>query len=128
MQTALELATYIESKRLPVIVRGYCHSACIHIAIASRKSYADQGAIFGFHRYAPLVPSEEASTDNSDAPANDEATNFLRAHGVPETVLAIAHKHAGESIYEVTADEMVNYGAIRGTVSGPKVIRTGSKK
>ncbi|MFO0994417.1 MAG: hypothetical protein U1E67_21090 [Hyphomicrobiales bacterium] len=128
VSSSLTLAAHLEEHKLPVIVRAYCFSACIHIAVASPESYADRGAIFGFHRTTPIVALDAETFAYADAQANQEAADFLKAHGVPDTVLAIAHKHAGDSIYEVTADEMVDYGAIKGTVSGTKVIRTGNKR
>lgn len=127
VNSAMTLAAYLEEQKLPVIVRAYCYSACVHIAVASPESYADRWAIFGFHRTTSIIALDSEILADADAQANQEAVNFLKAHGVPDIVLDIARKHAGESIYEVTADEMVDYGAIRGTVSGTTVIRTGSK-
>jgi hypothetical protein len=45
-----------------------------------------------------------------------------------EDILPAAEEHAGESIYELTADDMVNYSAIKGRVAGNTVIRTGNKR
>ena len=125
---ALEFARQVESRRISIIVRHQCLSACILIAVASPESYADEDAVFGFHRTSPVVEVGTEIAEYANDQVGRDSLDFLRQHGVPESVLDEAAKHGPDSVHVVSAQEMVEYGAIKGVVSGGRVIKVGQKR
>jgi ATP-dependent protease ClpP protease subunit len=111
---ALKLARFVEKARIPVIVRYECLSACVLVAVASPASYAEEGAIFGFHQTAPVADITSEIAIFGMAEADKEANSFMRDHGVPEEVLREANRYEPDSMYLMTASEMVEAGTIEG--------------
>jgi len=125
---ALELARYVEARLITVIVSGTCSSACIVIAVASLRSYADAGVSFGFHHTSPLAETTSQIALYAQEQAWIEYRDYLRQHGVPENVLAEAAKLHGETaLHWVSAETMVDHGAIKGLISGGEVVKVGNK-
>ena len=114
---ALKLARLVEDRRIPVTVREECLSACVLVAVASPASYAEEGAIFGFHRGSAVaeVTSEIAIFGVTEA--DKEANGFMEEHGVPQEVLREASNYGPDSMYFLTASEMVESGMIEGIAS-----------
>jgi membrane-bound ClpP family serine protease len=111
---ALQLARFVEDGRIPVIVRQECLSACVLVAVASPASYAEEDAIFGFHRTSPVADVTSEIAIFGMAEADKEANSFMQQHGVPEEVLKEASRHGPDSMYVITASEMVESGTIEG--------------
>jgi hypothetical protein len=118
---ALELAQQVELRRISVVVRQHCLSACILIAVASPESYADEEAVFGFHRTSPVADVETEIAEYAADQMGRNSLEFLSQHGVPQSILEEAAKHGPESVYIVSASKMVELGAISGIVSGETV-------
>jgi len=110
---AMELAEYIEEHKITVVVRQRCLSACTMIAVASPNSYAEDAALFGFHRASPIarLGSELGAWG---VKVTDEAFfDFLRRHRVPQSILDQAAKHRADSMYFIRASDLARYGTIR---------------
>jgi hypothetical protein len=127
MDQALLLAQEVETRRISVVVRARCLSACVAVAVASPESYAESGAIFGFHRTALVADAVSEITQIEGQQFNQLYFDFLRQHGVPEAILQQGIERGADEIYEVPAAEMVDAGAIKGLISGERVIRIGPK-
>lgn len=52
---------------------------------------------------------------------------FLKAHGVPDEMLAEASKYGSDEVLEVSARRMVEVGAIKYLMADGKIIATGPK-
>lgn len=121
VEPALALARHLEAQQPTVIVTRECSSACILLAVASRKSIADPAMSFGFHHTYPLVSPQSAIVVYALEQQWREYRDFLAAHGVPAAVLDEAATHGPDSLYSVPARDMVAYGAIRQVLSGDRL-------
>jgi hypothetical protein len=125
---ALQLARYAEDEGLTIVVRDVCFSACTLIAVSTRESYADEAAVFGFHRVSDVAETSSEIAEFGVLYTGEEARSYLADHGVPESVLVAAERHGDDSLLYVTAWEMVDYGAIRGVLSSNnEVLHIGAK-
>ena len=127
MYVAFALARMVEDQKISVVVSEYCMSACILIAVASPESYAEKTAVFGFHRVSPLAEITSEIWQDAVNIQNTEAREFLRGHGVPESILAESDKYGPDMVYEVPAKFMVDAGAIKGLMLNGEVIAVGPK-
>lgn len=125
---AMALAAKVEAQGIAVTVKNYCMSACVAPAVASHRSFAEAGAIYGFHRTASVAAQISEYSDMASAAAEIAYFDYLRRHGVPERILQRGMEEGSEGLYEVTAAEMVDAGAIHGIVQGEDIIRLGLKK
>src|SRR5262249_1108884 len=76
---ALALAHEVKNRNLTVIVRKACLSACVLVAIASSESYADEDAVFGFHRVSPVAEFSTEISQYSMIQTSEESRSFLEA-------------------------------------------------
>lgn len=125
--SAIELADYFENHKTTVIIVRECSSACILLAVASPQSYADANVSFGLHHTFPIAPAESEIIRFSYERTWQIYRDFLAQHGVPEAILAEAAKHGADSVYPVTAWDMAEHGAIKGVLSGGKIVATSNK-
>lgn len=125
---ALQLAYEVKNRNITVIVRKTCLSACVLVAVASPESYADESALFGFHRTYPVAKFSTQISKYDVLQRSEEARSFLSANGVPNAILIAAEAHGPESMHLVTAREMVKVGAIAGIVSENILSATGLKQ
>ena len=128
VDVAFMLARMVEDQRIAVMVTNYCYSACILIAVASPDSSVEKATIFGFHRVSPLATIVSEIYQSGVYNWNTEAREFQRRHGVPEAFLIESERHGPDSLYEVSADEMVKVGAIKNLLFNGKVILVGPKR
>jgi hypothetical protein len=128
LEQAMELATYAEAQRMRVTVRDYCLSACVYIAVGSPESYAYEGSVFGFHSMFPVTDVTSEIFAFGMMQSREESRDFLKSHGVPGEVLEKGDKHGPDSVHVVSAEQMVDFGAIRGLLRDGKIIKTGPKK
>lgn len=124
---AIDLANYFELHKTTVIIVGQCSSACILLAVASPQSFADANASFGFHHTFPITPVQSEIVRFSFQQTWEIYRNYLAQHGVPEAILLEAAKHGADSVYPVTAWDMAQHGAIKGVLSGGKIVATSNK-
>ena len=124
---AFILARMVEDQNIPVLVTNYCYSACILIAVASPESSAEKATIFGFHRVSPLAEIKSEVSQYEFNIRNTEAWEFLKQHGVPESLLLESDRHGPDTVYEVSASDMVAAGAIKSLVFNGSVIAVGPK-
>lgn len=115
---ALQLADLFESKRISVVVRGQCDSACIALAVASPSAYSEADVIFGFHKTSPVAEAHSEIVLAILEETWKGYRQYLLDHGVPSSVLDEAEKYGPSSAHPVTALDMVRYGAIEGIVPG----------
>lgn len=128
VHVAFALARMVEDQKISVVVNDYCLSACILIAVASPESYAEKTAVFGFHRISSLADITTEIWQYAISIQDTEAREFLRQHGVPESVLAESDKHGPDTVYEVSAKYMVDVGAIKGLMFNGEVVAVGPKR
>lgn len=124
---AIDLANYFELHKTTVIIVGQCSSACILLAVASPQSFAEANAYFGFHYTFPITPVQSEIMRFSHQQTWEIYRNYLAQHGVPEAILVEAAKHGADSVYPVTAWDMAQHGAIKGVLSGGKIVATSNK-
>ncbi|HRY26824.1 MAG TPA: hypothetical protein P5558_20820 [Geminicoccaceae bacterium] len=115
---ALELARHVERHGLTVIVRDECLSACVPIALASPRAYAEKDAVFGFHRVSTPVELHSDMAGYTLEVTQIEMADFLRRHRVPESLLEEAARHGADTLHLVSARDMVEMGLISGTLMG----------
>jgi len=115
---ALDAAAFLEASGVPVTVRDHCLSACVLLAVGARRTLAEPGALFGFHRAYPVVTTTSEIAEFGTAAMIESATAFLRGHGVPDDVLAEADGYGPDELYVLTAEDMVAIGAITGLSGG----------
>jgi hypothetical protein len=114
---ALWLAQFVEEKRIAVVARGNCDSACVVVALAGRPSFADESLDFGFHRASIDLPSRGILTLATKL-EQAELTKYLRAHGVPNDIVTAASRTSGDQMVYTAARRLVDVGAIDGLVNG----------
>lgn len=118
LEQALDAAAFLEASGVPVTVRDHCLSACVLLAVGARRTLADPDAVFGFHRGYSAVELSSEIAAYVGAATIEQATAYLRGHGVPDDVLAEADGFGPDELYFVTAEEMVAAGAITGLSRG----------
>lgn len=111
---ALEVAEFIERHDINVVVRNYCLSACVLVAVGARETWADRTAIFGFHRVSPVadVSSDIAQYGMEAISASSAA--YLVSHGVPQAVVDQAANYGPEQMLEFAAGDLLRMGVIQG--------------
>lgn len=117
LDQAMQLARYVETRKLNVIVRHRCMSACTLIGVASLYGYADEDAVFGFHNSSSIAELSTQIMTSQAQQIQQEFFGFLRQHRVPASILEEAAKHGRGSMYLVSASDLVKHGVLRGLVS-----------
>lgn len=117
LDQALQLARYVETRKLTVIVRHRCLSACTLIGVASPYGYADENAVFGFHNSSSITELSSQIMTSQVQQIQQEFFEFLRQHRVPASILEEAAKHGRDSMYLVSASDLVRHGVLRGLLA-----------
>ncbi len=122
VREALDLASFIEEKRIVVVARENCDSACIIVLVAGAKSYADADLQLGMHAVSSLVDSDSELVQFATDIGSTESSNFLIAHGIPKELIERASRvDAGDLLY-VPAQRLVDDGAIDGLMDGWSIV------
>jgi multisubunit Na+/H+ antiporter MnhB subunit len=114
---AMDVADYLAKNNVEVVAHNICDSACIVIALASPRSFADRDMSFGFHRvYAPV---ESAYLDYWADVSWQGTQAYLREHKVPDDIVEHAADYGPDRVLEVPAETLVRSGALKGLVDPP---------
>lgn len=113
---ALDIARFVESHDLTVIVRKNCLSACTLVAAASRRTFAYKNSTFGYHNLYSRTPIHSQHFVLSLKLISDESWDFLKAHGVPSRLIDAAKAYGPDQTLNLSAQEMLEKGLIKGIV------------
>jgi hypothetical protein len=113
---AMEVAAFIEANGVRVIVRDYCYSACVPLALSAEETLADAGAVFGFHRSTPVVDLQSDILRYSSEQVDVELDAYLLEHGVPDGVVTRARDYGPDDLLEISAEDLAAAGTIQGTL------------
>ncbi|HMR31119.1 MAG TPA: hypothetical protein PKA13_06930 [Geminicoccaceae bacterium] len=121
---ALAIAAFLERRDVQVIAREACDSACVIVAIASPRSYADRSLSYGLHAVGSVVDADDEMARFSRQAAESEARAFLLAHKVPRAIVRKAARTPSDRLFHVPAETFLKAGVIDGLMEGDEVVAT----
>ena len=105
---ALEIAEFVKSNGISIIVEDECSSACVLIAISSNKLYTSKYSKFGFHNAASITKPESEIGKYSSSKGSREMFSFLQKNGIPIDIINIAKNTDSSEIYYISGSEFIN--------------------
>jgi ATP-dependent protease ClpP protease subunit len=113
VESAIELADYLRSKRISSVNVTYCKSACVIVALSGQPLYASPNAVFGFHQGSSIASENSQIGRLIGKFATDNLISTLRVRGVPEKVLDKAMKTPPDKMLHLTGREMFDLGLVK---------------
>jgi hypothetical protein len=120
---ALKLANYVENKKLKVVSRTNCDSACILVAIASPLSYAEETLDFGFHGVSSTVETDDELIKYATDIGGERSRSFMLSHHIPEVIVNEAAHIDRDHVMSIPALSLFNSGSLAGLVDGNRIVR-----
>lgn len=120
---ALKVANYVEVKKIKVVSRGNCDSACILVAVASPFSYAEETLDFGFHGVSSTVDTDDELIKYATDIGGQESRSFMLSHHVPEIIVNEAAHIDRDHLMSIPAMTLFNSGSLTGLVDGNRIVR-----
>ena len=105
---ALEIAEFVKSNGISIIVEDECSSACVLIAISSNKLYTSKYSKFGFHNAASITKPESEIGKFSSTKGSRKMFSFLQKNGIPIDIIDVAKNTDSSEIYYVSGSEFIN--------------------
>lgn len=109
---ALDLAAEIEQTGVDVVVRNECLSACLALAMAGKRLYAEAGSVFGFHQGGSEVPLLSDLASYEARATHEMFDRYLAARGMPEAMLAEGNGYGPVDMMVVDAETLRRLGVI----------------
>ncbi len=114
---AMAAARAIEPRKIEIVVRESCNSACLIVLAAGAKRYAHVRATFGFHAAAPIIASE-ADLVADEAKESDE---YIVARGAPRDMVDEANRLGAETMRMALSVELMQRRFIDNVYDGDDV-------
>ena len=105
---ALEIAEFVKSNGISIIVEDECSSACVLIAISSNKLYTSKYSKFGFHNAASITKPKSEIGKFSSTKGSRKMFSFLQKNGIPIDIIDVAKNTDSSEIYYVSGSEFIN--------------------
>ena len=113
VESAIELADYLRSKRISTVNATYCKSACVIVALSGQPLYASPNAVFGFHQGSAIASENSQIGRLIGKYATDDLISALRVRGVPKKVLDEAGRTPPNKMLHMTGTEMFDLGLVK---------------
>jgi|GEM_PF-2237266 ATP-dependent protease ClpP protease subunit len=113
VDSAIELADYLRSKRISSVNVTYCKSACVIVALSGQPLHASPNAVFGFHQGSAIASENSQIGRLVGKFATDKLISALRVRGVPKKVLDEAVRTPPNKMLHMTGTEMFDLGLVK---------------
>jgi hypothetical protein len=117
IDNAMAAARLIETRKLTIVVRDQCSSACLIVFAAGAHRRAHWNATFGFHAVSPVLAGARVIADVVKA-KGEEADDYMVARGVPREIIDEANRRGPQSLYLVPTVELVDRGFVHSLFDG----------
>lgn len=114
---AIAVAEFLETRKITVISRNNCDSACIILAIASPRSFAERDLKFGFHGVTSIIDSSDEAVLVAQRNAAEQSQTFMLAHHIPQEIVDQSKSIPQDQLIYVPAAVLAKAGAISGLVA-----------
>lgn len=115
---ALMAAQVLEASGVTAIARRECDSACVIVLLGAQRRLADWNLALGMHAVSDVRRDLDDSGQDAVENMAGRAWAFMRARGVPQSVLDEAEGYQANELLPVPAIDLVDAGALHGLTDG----------
>jgi hypothetical protein len=108
IQTALEIADFVQSHDISTIVVNECSSACVLIAMSGKKLFTIPAAQFGFHNAESIADPSSQKGRYQSALGSELMFSFLENKRIPKYIIDKAKQTDASSMYYVSGLDFIN--------------------
>jgi hypothetical protein len=110
IETALDIARFVDKNNISTVVNGECASACVLIAISGKKLLVSRTAKFGFHNASSISQPGSELGKFSSMVASETMFSFLIKRGIPRDIIKEAEATPANEMYYVNGVDFIRRG------------------
>ena len=110
IETALDLASFVDKNNISTVVNGECASACVLIAISGKQLLVSRSARFGFHNASSIGQPGSELGRYSSMMASKTMFSYLTRRGIPRDIIREAETTPANEMYYVNGVDFIQRG------------------
>jgi ATP-dependent protease ClpP protease subunit len=110
IETALDIASFVDKNNISTVVNGECASACVLIAISGKQLLVSRSARFGFHNASSIGQPGSELGKYSSMMASKTMFSYLMRRGIPRDIIREAETTPANEMYYVNGVDFIQRG------------------
>lgn len=119
---ASKAAQLIESRKLEVVVRRTCASACMIVLMSADRRLADYDAAIAIHAAGAVSDGDDPLVSVGVRAQERRSDQYMVAHGMPRALLEEAEKVGNGKMVALPAAEALEQGILTGLLDGERPV------
>ena len=110
IETALDIASFVDKNNISTVVNSECASACVLIAVSGKQLLVSRTARFGFHNASSVGQPGSELGKYSSMMASKTMFSYLIKRGIPRDIIRKAETTPANEMYYVNGVDFIQRG------------------